>query len=371
MKKMLFIVCMIALGFLFALATFDNTSAESAESESVKAELEQLKADLVKAKGEKDNLNAKVAVEQRNREQLQEKIDELASSRKQLQKLVEKFTFTCDQSRQQLEEIIDSRDKLKKQVVELSSSRDKLQRQYAELVTSHNQLRKQVEKLVELRDEAVAQAQTAQKRIEVLVAALDSERQKYREQQDRLTVTNQAQGYKQPVRIATREYPPAATVKRPVVAPSQVDGRPICQSFSTTRPWIMPGQTSTLSWQVSNADRISIEPDIGLVSALGSRAVDPSKTTTYTLIAANRNGESIEKCKVEVSRSLIISSDRIPPRILLKADQTTSENKVLSEQQSLESEQGKTLGKFLGYRARKDESGKFIFIPVFESQKEE
>jgi hypothetical protein len=30
-----------------------------------------------------------------------------------------------------------------------------------------------------------------------------------------------------------------------------------------------------------------------------------------------------------------------------------------------------TLGKFLGYRARKDDSGKFVFIPVFENRQEE
>lgn len=96
MKKMLVLVCMIALGFLFALVAFDNTSAQSTESEGVKAELEQLKAALVKAESERDNLKVKVAIEQRDRDQLQEKVNELTLTREKLHKQVEQFTFTCD-----------------------------------------------------------------------------------------------------------------------------------------------------------------------------------------------------------------------------------------------------------------------------------
>jgi peptidoglycan hydrolase CwlO-like protein len=480
MKKMLVLICMIALGFLLALTACDNNTEQSAQLESVKAELEQLEAALKNTEDERDNLKVKLAVEQRVHEQLQEKVKELTLTRDQLQKQIEKFTFTCDQSRQQLTEIIETRDKLKKQLVDLSDSRDMLQRRYNELNTSHNQLSKQVQILTESRDEAVAQAQTAQKRIEILVSILDSEKREFLEQQGRLTVTSQAQENTQPPVIEISEYPVApAELNRPAVIPSQVggrpvchsfnttrprimpgqtsilswqvsnadqiriepdvgqvhalgsvavkpstattytliaenkageskmtcrievgdsptiqkqgaerpaaltgvvepiavdnqlDGRPTCHSFSTTRPWIMPGQTSILSWQVSNAERIRIEPDIGPVSALGSVAVKPSSATTYSLIAANQAGERIHTCRIEVGKSLTVGSDVIPPRTSSEQDSATGDRRVLSGRQIPVNDPNATLGKFLGYRARRDESGKFIFIPVFEKKQEE
>jgi len=43
----------------------------------------------------------------------------------------------------------------------------------------------------------------------------------------------------------------------------------------------------------------------------------------------------------------------------------------LPGQKTQVSDPNATLGKFIGYSARKDESGKFIFIPVYENKKEE
>jgi peptidoglycan hydrolase CwlO-like protein len=392
MKKMLVLVCMMALGFLLALAAFDDSSAQSAESEGVKAELEQLKAALANTESERDNLKVKVTVEQRDREQLQAKVDELTRSREQLQRQVEKFSFTCDQSRQQLAEIIKTRDELKKQVAELSDTRDKLQRRYDIVAASHNQLSKQVEGLTASRDEAVAKAQTTQKRIEMLVATPDPEKRESRGRQERLTVTNKVQEETQPPTVEISEYRAASTkLGRPAVIPGQVGGRPAvltevikpaavdnrlkerptCHSFNATHPRIMPGQTSILSWQVSNADRIRIEPDIGPVSVLGSVAVKPSTATTYNLIAANQAGESIRTCRVEIGKGLAIGSNGIHSRILLEQDTASSDSKVLSGQQPPVGEPSATLGKFLGYRARRDESGKLIFVPVFENKQEE
>jgi peptidoglycan hydrolase CwlO-like protein len=304
MKKMIILLCLIALGFLLAIVAYDDSTKLSAELRNLKTELEPIKAALQKTRSERDSLEAKVAVEQQDNKQLQQKVNELTSSCEQLQKRLGKLTFLTDQSRQQLAEIIDVRDKLKKQVVELTDLRNKLQQQCNELSASNNQLNKQVKGLIQAHDEAVARAQAAQKRIEILAAMLDSERQNLLERQERITVTNQAQDDKQPVMTEISEHPDAVTeVRRPSIVPSQLVGRPTCHSFNTTRPQILPGQTSILSWQVSNADRIFIEPDIGQVSSLGSRAVDPSKTTTYTLIAINQEGKIIETCKVEVSKN--------------------------------------------------------------------
>ena len=75
---------------------------------------------------------------------------------------------------------------------------------------------------------------------------------------------------------------------------------PNVHNFTAMRSQINQGQNSTLSWSVSNADRVRIEPDIGIVGTLGSTVVTPPKTTTYTLIAKNKDGESRQTQRIEV-----------------------------------------------------------------------
>jgi predicted nucleic acid-binding Zn-ribbon protein len=372
MKKILILICMVALGFLLALTAFGNNTQQSAELKSVKAELEQLKAAFEKTRSERDNLNVKVADEKREHEQLQQKVNELTGSCEQLQRQVEKLTFSSDQSRQQLAEIIDTRDKLKKQVAELTGSCEKLRQQNDELAASNSQLSKQVKELSESRDEAVAEVQKARKRIEILVAMLDSNKKELYEQQDDRVVTNKAPEDKEPPMVEITGYPVSVNeVSRPAVIPARLIECPTCHSFNTTRSHIMPGQTSILSWQVSNADRIRIEPGMGSVSALGSVVVKPSTATTYTLIATNKAGESRVTCTIEVSKSLTMGSDIIVPRISFGQDAASIDNKVLSGQKTEAGKPDTTSGKLLGYRAVKDNSGKFIFIPVYQSKPEE
>src|SRR5690349_3956730 len=45
------------------------------------------------------------------------------------------------------------------------------------------------------------------------------------------------------------------------------------------------GQSSTLTWQTSNATDISIDNGVGAVQANGSQQVSPTDSTTYTLTA--------------------------------------------------------------------------------------
>jgi hypothetical protein len=56
-------------------------------------------------------------------------------------------------------------------------------------------------------------------------------------------------------------------------------------SFSADASSIQPGQSVTLKWAVVNGDRISVNQDLGIVAARGSRTVAPKTTTTYTLTA--------------------------------------------------------------------------------------
>lgn len=374
MKRTLVLIAMVGLGYLFAWGASEDTSQQQAELENLKTELQQLKPNIEKAENEKSALEVEIAVEQQNREQLQQKIDELTSARVNLQKQVEKLTFTCEQSRQQLEEILKVRDNLKQRITILTESRDELQQQLAMLTTSRNQLKRQVYELSRSRDAAVAKAQAAQDRVDILLAMIDAKgKGTDKPQQNEIKTTVQAKEQTQPTVIKVSEDPNVLTaINWPPAVSKMIGGRPICHSFGTSHPQIMPGQTSILSWQVSNAQSIRIEPGIGRVSALGSRAVKPGATTTYTLVAGNNEGQSRLSCRVEVNeRITVFSNDSIHPQVLLEQDKTSDDSEVLPGQKPQASDPNSTLGKFLGYRARQDESGKFIFVPIFEKKQEE
>lgn len=72
-------------------------------------------------------------------------------------------------------------------------------------------------------------------------------------------------------------------------------------TFDAAPELIEPGGSSTLNWEVSGADTISIEPDIGAVSSSGSTVVSPSETTTYKLIASSDGDEKVSLCTVTVN----------------------------------------------------------------------
>jgi FHA domain len=76
---------------------------------------------------------------------------------------------------------------------------------------------------------------------------------------------------------------------------------PVISSFTANPNYIQAGQTSTLIWDVSNADLVSISPSVGSVAASGSIAVIPAYTTTYTLTATNNQGTVTASATVTVA----------------------------------------------------------------------
>ncbi len=66
--------------------------------------------------------------------------------------------------------------------------------------------------------------------------------------------------------------------------------KPSIKSFIAEPPIISEGRASILTWSVSGAKTVSIQPEIGNVAASGSRAVTPKKTTTYMILASNEAG---------------------------------------------------------------------------------
>jgi hypothetical protein len=72
-------------------------------------------------------------------------------------------------------------------------------------------------------------------------------------------------------------------------------------SFEANPQSVLPGESSTLSWQTSNADSVTIDQGVGSVPTSGSASVSPSAQTTYTLTATNANGSVTRQVTVSVS----------------------------------------------------------------------
>jgi phospholipase C len=66
-------------------------------------------------------------------------------------------------------------------------------------------------------------------------------------------------------------------------------------AFAVKPDIIIQGQSTTLSWQVTNASTFSISPSVGTspLPMTGSATVSPAQTTTYTATAADAQGRTV------------------------------------------------------------------------------
>lgn len=84
--------------------------------------------------------------------------------------------------------------------------------------------------------------------------------------------------------------PPPAAVSAPTIV-----------TFTASPGSITPGQSATLSWQVTGATQIAIDNGVGTVQASGSVTVTPGQTVTYQLTATNNGGTTTGQAVVTVS----------------------------------------------------------------------
>ncbi len=89
-------------------------------------------------------------------------------------------------------------------------------------------------------------------------------------------------------------------------------GSPNISSFSASPATIGRGQSSTLSWSVSNASSTSIDNSVGTVTGT-STVVSPQNTTTFTLTATNAKGSSTSAATVVVVPPPVIASFTATP----------------------------------------------------------
>jgi hypothetical protein len=80
-------------------------------------------------------------------------------------------------------------------------------------------------------------------------------------------------------------------------------------NFAANPAAISAGESSTLIWQVQNADTVTITPDLGTVASSGSKAVSPAATTTYTLTATNSKGALTQTVTVTVNQPQVKVAD--------------------------------------------------------------
>jgi hypothetical protein len=77
---------------------------------------------------------------------------------------------------------------------------------------------------------------------------------------------------------------------------------PVINSFTANPGSIALGDFSTLQWNVSNAQKVSIDQGVGEVSLAGARVISPTSSTTYTLTAMNCRGTVTTTAVVMVSQ---------------------------------------------------------------------
>ena len=87
--------------------------------------------------------------------------------------------------------------------------------------------------------------------------------------------------------------------------------KPTINYFTASPPSISQGQQTTLSWNVSGADTVNIQPDIGTVGASGSLTLTPDATVTYILTASNDAGSSINSITVNVTSMVAGKTDLV------------------------------------------------------------
>ncbi len=94
--------------------------------------------------------------------------------------------------------------------------------------------------------------------------------------------------------------PPPAATPAPAPAPAPPPVAPSI-SFAASPSAIEQGQSSTLSWNSTNATEVTIDGGIGSVPASGSRTVSPTTSITYRARATGPGGSAEAEARLTVT----------------------------------------------------------------------
>jgi len=93
--------------------------------------------------------------------------------------------------------------------------------------------------------------------------------------------------------------------KKPAKAPAPTPPPPAAArptvTLQASPSSINPGESSTLSWNSTDATQLSIAPEVGPVTAQGSTKVTPAASITYTITASGPGGNASASASVTVN----------------------------------------------------------------------
>lgn len=90
------------------------------------------------------------------------------------------------------------------------------------------------------------------------------------------------------------------------------DRSPKIHVFAALPDSVDQGKPVILSWEVSDASSVTIEPGVGVVEQIGSKQVTVTAPTVYTLTATNRYGKTEKLASVAVGMSGGTPSEKPP-----------------------------------------------------------
>ena len=110
---------------------------------------------------------------------------------------------------------------------------------------------------------------------------------------------------------------------------------PIIHSFTADATNIDIGDSVNLSWEVSDASTVTINPGGLIVALSGSTSVSPAETTTYTLTATNSAGSSTATVTIIMKQILTIQPNPIEGKDSMVVNQIPDANYVDNQYFSL------------------------------------
>jgi peptidoglycan-associated lipoprotein len=72
-------------------------------------------------------------------------------------------------------------------------------------------------------------------------------------------------------------------------------------TFNADRNSVNQGESVKLSWTTTDANNVSIAPEVGAVTPQGSTSVTPTQSTTYTLTASGAGGSTDATARISVN----------------------------------------------------------------------
>jgi hypothetical protein len=161
----------------------------------------------------------------------------------------------------------------------------------------------------------------------------------------------------------TQEQPPKTASPQtlapvtPVVPTIIPKAKPVINSFTLIPAAVNPGQPATLSWSVSGATTVTVDNGLGPVPSTGTMTINPSKTLSFNLTAANEAGSTTANAQILVSSTEPVIADGLPIihsfttfPIFLSPGESTTLRWIVSNATEVEIDNGVGLIPLVGFK---------------------